>query len=155
MMSGELCSLSSGGLHPVLQQALTLAIAAIPQEKAPGSYELQGDDIFMNVMQFVTQQPEQKKAELHQQYIDIQVLLAGEERILFGMTGSARQCEAIHAEEDYQLCSQIIDEQMITLKPGMFAIFMPGEPHKPGCVVQTSTEIKKVVIKVCASLLHA
>ncbi|MCX0221867.1 YhcH/YjgK/YiaL family protein, partial [Escherichia coli] len=48
----------------------------------------------------------------------------------------------------------IIDEQMITLKPGMFAIFMPGEPHKPGCAVETPAEIKKVVIKVRASLLH-
>ena len=139
MMSDELRSLPSAGLHPVLQQALTLAIAANPQEKTPGRYALQGDTIFMNVMQFATQSPEQKKAELHQQYIDIQVLLSGEERILFGMTDSARQC----------------DEQAIVLKPGRFAIFMPGEPHKPGCMVEGPGEIKKVVIKVRASLLQA
>jgi len=77
MISDELRSLPSAGLHPVLQQALTLAIAANPQEKTPGRYALQGDTIFMNVMQFATQSPEQKKAELHQQYIDIQVLLSG------------------------------------------------------------------------------
>ena len=101
MMSDELRSLPSAGLHPVLQQALTLAIAANPQEKTPGRYALQGDTIFMNVMQFATQSPEQKKAELHQQYIDIQVLLSGEERILFGMTDSARQCDEMHVEDDY------------------------------------------------------
>ena len=83
-----------------MQQALTLAIAANPQEKTPGRYALQGDTIFMNVMQFATQSPEQKKAELHQQYIDIQVLLSGEERILFGMTDSARQCDEMHVEDD-------------------------------------------------------
>ncbi|MEG1214694.1 MAG: YhcH/YjgK/YiaL family protein, partial [Leclercia sp.] len=77
MMSAELRSLPSAGLHPVLQQALTLAVAANPQEKTPGRYELQGDNIFMNVMQFATQSPEQKKAELHREYIDIQVLLSG------------------------------------------------------------------------------
>lgn len=153
-MSGDLQSQLSAGLHPVLQQALTLAIAANPQEKTPGRYALQGDTIFMNVMQFVTQQPEQKKAELHEQYIDIQVLLVGEERILFGMTDSARQCDEMHVEDDYQLCSEIADEQAIVLKPGRFAIFMPGEPHKPGCVVQAPMDIKKVVIKVRASLLH-
>jgi YhcH/YjgK/YiaL family protein len=109
----------------------------------------------MNVMQFATQSPEQKKAELHQQYIDIQVLLSGEERILFGLTDSARQCEEMHAEDDYQLCNHIADEQALTLKPGRFAIFMPGEPHKPGCAVGETGEIKKVVIKVRASLLHA
>ncbi|MEB0864369.1 N-acetylneuraminate anomerase [Citrobacter youngae] len=154
MMSGDLQSQLSAGLHPVLQQALTQAVAAKPQDKAPGRYELQGENVFMNVMQFVTQQPEQKKAELHEQYIDIQVLLSGEERILFGMTDSARQCDEMHVEDDYQLCSEIADEQAIVLKPGRFAIFMPGEPHKPGCVVQAPMDIKKVVIKVRASLLH-
>ncbi|EPM5596391.1 N-acetylneuraminate anomerase [Citrobacter braakii] len=154
MMSAELRSLPSAGLHPVLQQALTLAVAANPQEKTPGRYELQGDNIFMNIMQFATQSPEQKKAELHREYIDIQVLLSGEERILFGMTDSARQCEEMHVEDDYQLCSQIADEQAMVLKPGRFVIFMPGEPHKPGCVVQAPMDIKKVVIKVRASLLH-
>ncbi|MBJ9538955.1 N-acetylneuraminate anomerase [Citrobacter braakii] len=154
MMSAELRSLPSAGLHPVLQQALTLAVAANPQEKTPGRYELQGDNIFMNVMQFATQSPEQKKAELHREYIDIQVLLSGEERILFGMTDSARQCEEMHVEDDYQLCSQIADEQAMVLKPGRFVIFMPGEPHKPGCVVKAPMDIKKVVIKVRASLLH-
>ena len=154
MMSDELRSLPSAGLHPVLQQALPLAVAANPQEKTPGRYELQGDNIFMNVMQFATQSPEQKKAELHREYIDIQVLLSGEERILFGMTDSARQCEEMHVEDDYQLCSQIAAEQAMVLKPGRFVIFMPGEPHKPGCVVQAPMDIKKVVIKVRASLLR-
>lgn len=154
MISDALNSLPSAGLHPVLQQALTLAIAANPQEKTPGRYTLQGENIFMNVMQFTTQSPEQKKAELHQQYIDIQMLLSGEERILFGMSDSARQCEEMHIEDDYQLCSQIADEQAMVLKPGKCVIFMPGEPHKPGCVVQAPMDIKKVVIKVRASLLH-
>ena len=155
MLSAELRSLPCAGLHPVLQQALTRAVAANLQEKTPGRYELQGDNIFMNVMQFATQSPEQKKAELHREYIDIQVLLSGEERILFGMTDSARQCDEMHVEDDYQLCSQIADEQAMVLKPGRFVIFMPGEPHKPGCVVQAPMDIKKVVIKVRASLLQA
>lgn len=153
MMMGKASALS--GLHPVLAEALTQAIAAWPQDKAPGRYALQGDDIFMNVMTFATQPPEQKKAELHEQYIDIQLLLAGEERILYGVAGSACQCEEQHIEDDYQLCSAIDGMQRLYLKPGMFAVFMPGEPHKPGCVVKETEEIKKVVVKVRASLLDA
>ncbi len=153
MMMGEIQSLPSAGLHPALQDALTLALAARPQEKAPGRYELQGDNIFMNVMTFNTQSPVEKKAELHEQYIDIQLLLNGEERILFGMAGTARQCEEFHHEDDYQLCSAIENEQAIILKPGMFAVFMPGEPHKPGCVVGEPGEIKKVVVKIKADLM--
>lgn len=144
MIMGEVQSLPSAGLHPALQDALTLALAAVPQEKAPGRYELQGDNIFMNVMTFNTQSPVEKKAELHEQYIDIQLLLNGEERILFGTAGTARECEEFHHEDDYQLCSAIENEQAIILKPGMFAVFMPGEPHKPGCVVGEPDEIKRL-----------
>ncbi|WP_199638470.1 N-acetylneuraminate anomerase [Serratia sp. PAMC26656] len=153
MMMGEVQSLPSAGLHPALRDALTLALAVRPQEKAPGRYELQGDNIFMNVMTFNTQSPVEKKAELHEQYIDLQLLLNGEERILFGMAGTARQSEEFHHEDDYQLCSAIENEQTIILKPGMFVVFMPGEPHKPGCVVGEPGEIKKVVVKVKADLI--
>ncbi|EKJ8220217.1 N-acetylneuraminate anomerase [Citrobacter sedlakii] len=153
MILGEVRSLPYAGLHPVLLDALTLALAARPQEKAPGRYALQSDNIFMNVMEFFTQLPTEKKAELHEQYIDIQLLLAGKERIHFGVNGAARRCEEMHEEEDYQLCSEIADEQSVTLQPGMFAVFMPGEPHKPGCVFREPGEIKKVVVKVRASLL--
>lgn len=155
MILGTLSSLTSSGLPSAWVNALTLALSARPQEKAPGRYALQGDDVFMNVMQFATQRPDQKKAELHEQYIDIQLLLAGEERILFGTEGSARECEEKHVAEDYQLCCHIEEEQSLVLKPGMFVVFMPGEPHKPGCVVGTTGEIKKVVVKVRASLLAA
>lgn len=154
MVTGDIQSLASAGLHPVLVEALTLALAARPQETAPGRYELRGDDIFMNVMQFATQLPQEKRAELHEKYIDIQLLLAGEERILFGITGAARQCEEMHVEEDYQLCSTIEGMQTLDLKPGMYAIFMPGEPHKPGCMVKELEEIKKVVVKVRAGLVN-
>ena len=155
MIMGELRLLSSAGLPTALHEALTFALAADVKNKMPGSYELRGDELFMNVMQFTTQPPQEKKAELHERYIDIQLLLAGEERILFGVAGSARRCEEMHAEEDYQLCSEIADEQAITLQPGMFAVFMPGEPHKPGCVARAAGDIKKVVVKVRASLLDA
>lgn len=155
MMMGKVSALATSGLHPVLADALAQAIAAWPQDKAPGRYELLGEDIFMNVMTFVTQHPEQKKAELHEQYIDIQLLLAGEERIEFGVTGSAHQCEEMHIKEDYQLCSAIEGMQRLDLTPGIYVVFMPGEPHKPGCVIQDTQEIKKVVVKVRASLLSA
>ncbi|MBB1202500.1 YhcH/YjgK/YiaL family protein [Enterobacteriaceae bacterium 89] len=155
MILGQWHSSACDGLPAALWDALSLAVAEDPQHKAPGSYTLRGDDIFMNVMQFVTQAPAQKKAELHQQYIDIQLLLEGEEQVLFGVRGTALGCEDFHAQEDYQLSSRIANQQAITLKPGMFAVFMPGEPHKPGCVVDLPREIKKVVVKVRASLLNA
>lgn len=155
MIVGELNTLSSSGLPAVLNNALKLALTARPQDKTPGRYDLEGEHLFMNVMTFETQHPAQKKAEMHEQYIDIQLLLSGEERIEFGVVGSARQCEEQQIEEDYQLCNDIEPLQTLLMKPGMYAIFMPGEPHKPGCIVTQGEEIKKVVVKVHISLMTA
>ena len=102
---------------------------------------------------FNTQSPVEKKAELHEQYIDIQLLLNGEERILFGMAGTARQCEEFHHEDDYQLCSTIDNEQAIILKPGMFAVFMPVNRINRDALLANPGEIKKVVVKVKADLM--
>lgn len=117
-MMGEVQSLPSCGLHPRLLDALTLALAARPQEKAPGRYELQGDNVFMNVMQLTTQMPAEKKAELHEQYIDIQLLLTGVERIAFGMSGAARQCEEMHVEEDTSFVVKLSTSRLLRCKRG-------------------------------------
>ena len=147
MIVGDINRMQAAGLSAVFCQAIDRALSAGLSQLAPGSYPLQGEEMFVNVMQFATQRPEDKRAELHRSYIDIQILLEGEEQIDFGLAGSARDCDEWHEEEDYQLCDRIADRQSLTLKPGMFAIFMPGEPHKPGCCTATPGMIKKAVIK--------
>ncbi|MCT4702006.1 YhcH/YjgK/YiaL family protein [Enterobacteriaceae bacterium H20N1] len=157
MITGESRHPESAGLPEALINAIRIALAEKPQHKAPGSYPLQGETLFMNVMEFSTQPPDAKKAEQHREYIDIQVLLTGTELIYYGLFESGRECEEFHVEEDYQLCRRIENEQTLTLLPGQFAVFMPLEPHKPGCVAAHSgTEtIKKVVIKLHRSALEA
>ena len=141
------------GLPSALHTALTLALQAQPQQREPGRYPLQGDDIYMNVMQFMTQPAAEKRAELHAEFIDIQILLVGEERIDFGVADIARECDVWHTDEDYQLCDAIDNPQSVTLRAGMFAVFLPGEPHKPGILTDHRRELKKAVVKVKKSLL--
>lgn len=153
MIIGDSRHPEKAGLPPALLAALKLALEANPQGCEPGCHVLQGDDIFMNVMQFMTQPAQAKRAELHAEYIDVQILLAGEERIDFGLVDSARQCDEWHREEDYQLCDEMAGQQSVTLQAGMFAVFFPGEPHKPGVQVKTPAEIKKAVVKVHRKLM--
>ncbi|PNS13304.1 YhcH/YjgK/YiaL family protein [Mixta theicola] len=150
MIIGDISHPECAGLSPVLLAALRKALMAEPQHGEPGRYDLQGDDIYMNVMHFATQPADTKRAELHQEFIDIQILLEGEEMIHYGLVNSARQCDEWHREEDYQLCDVIQNPQYVTLRAGMFAVFFPGEPHKPGLQVNQSCAIKKAVIKVKA-----
>ncbi|VEA74856.1 putative cytoplasmic protein [Salmonella enterica subsp. arizonae] len=75
------------------------------------------------LMQLTTQMPAEKKAELHEQYIDIQLLLTGAERIAFGMSGAARQCEEMHVEEDYQLCSKSPTSRLLRCKRDVCCVY--------------------------------
>lgn len=153
MIIGDIHHPECAGLSPVLLQAVRLALKMQPQQCELGRYDLQGDDIYMNVMRFATQPAQSKQVELHEKFIDIQILLEGEETIYYGVAGSACECEAWHKEDDYQLCATIAGQQQVALKPGMFAIFFPGEPHKPGVQGAQSAEIKKTVIKVNHALV--
>lgn len=147
MFTGHIDHLAAAGLAQPLYDAIVQALAENPAQKQPDSYTLDGERLFMNVMTLTTQPPQEKKAELHRAYIDIQLLLEGCETVHYGIAESARELEEWHPEQDYQLCNAIHNAQTLTLEPGMFAIFMPGEPHKPGCHDWLRAPLKKVVIK--------
>ncbi|HHE9970553.1 YhcH/YjgK/YiaL family protein [Haemophilus influenzae] len=113
------------------------------------------DQIYMNVMEPETAEPSSKKAELHHEYLDVQVLIRGMENIEVGATyPNLSKYEDYNEADDYQLCADIDDKFTVTMKPKMFAVFYPYEPHKPCCVVNGKTEkIKKLVVKVPVKLI--
>ena len=113
------------------------------------------DQVYMNVMEPETAEPSSKKAELHHEYLDVQVLIRGTENIEVGANyPDLSQYESYNEADDYQLCADIDDKFTITMKPKMFAVFYPYEPHKPCCVVNGKTEkIKKLVVKVPVKLI--
>ena len=114
------------------------------------------DRIYMNVMEPELADATSKKAELHHNYLDIQVLIRGVENIEVGVTyPDLNKYEAYHEDDDYQLTQDIDNKSTITLVPNMFAVFYPYEPHKPCCNVNgQSAKIKKLVVKVPVELIQ-
>ena len=114
------------------------------------------DQIYMNVMEPELADATSKKAELHHKYLDVQVLIRGEENIEVGATYTdLNKYEAYHEDDDYQLTQEIDNKSTITLVPNMFAVFYPYEPHKPCCNVNgQSAKIKKLVVKVPVELIQ-
>lgn len=112
-------------------------------------------NIRMNVMEFETSEAVGKQAEMHRKFIDIQLLIAGEEMIEYGLAQpNLALYDDYREEEDYQLTPQIEDKNEVVLKPNMFAIFLPYEPHKPGnCVNHNPKSLRKLVVKVPIELL--
>jgi YhcH/YjgK/YiaL family protein len=149
MILGRTSELSAQtGIAPQLLAIIKQALALHPESLSAGRHEIDGDDIFMNVMTFDTAEPQSKRYEQHREYLDVQVLLRGEERIDFGPKGAAVEPDIYHEDDDYLLCDAVSPCQTLHMQPGMFAIFFPGEPHKPGCISEASQTISKVVIKV-------
>ena len=102
-----------------------------------------------------TAESSSKKAELHHEYLDVQVLIRGTENIEVGANyPDLSKYESYNEADDYQLCADIDDKFTVTMKPKMFAVFYPYEPHKPCCVVNGKIEkIKKLVVKVPVKLI--
>ena len=120
-----------------------------------GRHEI-NEQIYMNVMEPETAEPSSKKAELHHDYLDIQVLIQGTENIEVGATyPDLARYEDYNEADDYQLTPAEIENKFtVTLTPNMFAVFYPYEPHKPCCLVNGKAEkIKKLVVKVPVSLI--
>ena len=122
-----------------------------------GRHEI-NDQIFMNVMEVESEPAEARKSEIHRKYLDIQVLISGSEKMEFGVTQpNLNDYEPYNEENDYQLTLADKDIELksaVVLRPKMFAVFLPYEPHKPCCHVDNKvSKIKKLVVKIPADLL--
>lgn len=113
------------------------------------------EGVRMNVMEFETSPAEEKKSEMHRKFIDIQLLISGEEMIEYGLSEpDLALYDEYRDEDDYQLTDKIEHKNELILQPNMFAIFLPYEPHKPGNAVGGQNKLlKKLVVKIPVSYL--
>lgn len=113
-----------------------------------GRYELRGSDLFVNVQKAVTVPASGQGWESHAHYDDLQLLITGEET--FGVSLAALPEPDISApERDYFGYKAMPGPiSVLTLTPGGFVYFAPGEPHSPCCCTEAPMEIKKAVFKI-------
>lgn len=141
------------GLSPILVETLTAVRQYDLAELALGRHEINGEKIFMEVMTLTTGLAETRRAELHQEYAVIHLLLSGEERIDYGLPGDWQSELPYDELHDVQLLEIKRHRQTLAMFPGMYAIFLPHEPHKVACQLNAPMPIKKAVISVHYALL--
>ncbi|MBN6075236.1 YhcH/YjgK/YiaL family protein [Aggregatibacter actinomycetemcomitans] len=142
------------GLPPVIAQICDYLNELDLTALTNGHHDIT-DQIYMNVMEFDTVPANNKQAELHQKYLDIQVLISGAESIDYGVTSpDLSQYTDYNDTDDYQLCPVIEQQNTLTLRPKMFVVFYPYEPHRPGCNVNgQAVKLKKLVVKIPVALI--
>ena len=102
------------------------------------------------VSEYTTKVVNENGYEAHRQYIDIQALLQGEERIACAPVERLRETKPYSEENDaaFYTADLPLQPSYLPLQPGYFAIFFPQDGHMPCLSVSEPQGVRKVVIKV-------
>ncbi len=115
----------------------------------PGKYLIDGEKVFAVVQGYDTKEAMPHKFENHRKYIDIQYVTAEKEQIhVKEMTGLEVDFpfDEPHDYEFYKTPDSYVTAE---LEAGEFAIFYPGESHRPGVMTSRgSAPLRKVIFKV-------
>lgn len=136
-------------LSPKLREIILDVKERIRFPLPTGKYSIAGDDVFFMVVDDKTQLLESRRSEIHRNYLDVQILLEGEE--VFGY--STLQFEIIEEDllddKDVAFSEKVINEQFVKVTSNEFVIFYPGQPHRPLVAVDSKpATVKKVIVKI-------
>lgn len=142
--------LSNIGIYKGISKNLDLAIDFILthdlNELPLGKTILDGDNVYINVMDTSAAPIEERRYEIHYHYMDIQIDLKGIERVDTGDRTTVAT-ETYDKETDVGTVN-CDDLASCILGPGNFIICAAGEPHKPNIQVSENAALKKCVLKV-------
>ena len=120
--------------------------------KEDGKYDVIEGALFYIIASPVTDSEEKLKSEFHNEFLDIQLLLSGQEVI-----ATSASIPAPHAYQEVKPDLIFVeDDEIMTrvvLQAGDFAIFYPGEVHRPTCQLDAPAQIKKAIFKISKTWL--
>jgi YhcH/YjgK/YiaL family protein len=113
-----------------------------------GRHDIVGDSVYVILQKPRTRPPSEGKFEAHQNYIDIQCLIAGEEVI--GITPVENLKVTTPYDPAKDIAFYAVPEKFgkIPLNPGQFTVLFPADGHLPLCPAGNPMEIHKAVVKV-------
>lgn len=109
-----------------------------------GKFEVDGNNKFGIGLTYETQDAAKALWEAHRKYLDIHVILEGEEYVLISDIENMKSCKEY--EDDYELFNGEA-QQYILLKPGYFLILFPNEVHKTTVMAISPCLVRKKVFK--------
>ena len=118
-----------------------------------GVYEIQGKDIYAQVMDAQTGAVEEKRPEVHEKFVDVQFLASGKEKLGFTPDTGKYEVDERFDERDLIFYKSVENEGFIEATPGCYSIFFPADVHRPAVAVDEPMTVRKVVVKVSVALL--
>lgn len=113
-----------------------------------GQYKI-NKNVFANVDVYETKPVECCKFEAHEKYIDIQMLLEGNEQLDYICTKGLKISEQYDESRDVMFFENPVKKpDTLQLVPFKFALIYPHEAHRPQMLSGKSQTVKKVVVKI-------
>lgn len=130
-------------------------LLSLDAEAEEGKYPLQGEDIFASVASYKTKKPEEAVLETHRKYVDIQIILAGREKMEWSAKDTLTVDTPYEKSKDAEFYKRLSPgPASIDVLPGTFVVFFPQDGHMPALMSGKEPErVKKVVVKIDAKLL--
>lgn len=135
--------------YPQIASYISDFILKLDENEPLGRVYLSEDKtVWANTNEYTTKPLADCKFEAHKKYIDIQLLLTGEEKIETAFTDELDITEPYDENRDVMFLADTENKVILPLKKGYFALFNPSDAHKPQIAFSTPKNVKKVVIKI-------
>lgn len=156
MIFGNFDNLNNSGVPAVIQTLIQNHNLSVERfsEMEEGLYSLEDSGITYLVKAFTTDFKDQRPAEFHQQFVDLQLVIKGCETIYFDHSNEAYRTVA-NPKPDVYLVDPTGMSNQVELREGDFAIFLTHEPHQALCSELGQQAVKKVVFKIPKQLLNS
>ena len=111
-----------------------------------GSHEIEGDNLFVNIVEYETTTPENRFWEAHKKYLDLHFMLKGPEQIDVNFIDNMEQKEFVDKDDFLPLEGEA--NSHVVLTEGDFLLCYPKDAHRTAVQVNTPAVIKKAIFKI-------
>lgn len=131
------------------EKAFDFIKKAVKDNLEVGKYEIDGKNLYAFIQEYNSKIEPDGKYEGHQNYIDIQYIISGIERIEVIDIEKAQPKTDYDPVKDVQFYFDPENKINAVLESEDYGIFFPNDIHKPGMSLNgVSSPVKKVVVKI-------
>ncbi len=136
--------------YNIVSEKVSDFLKSLTPDSAVGHY-LIDENTYANIDVYETKDISLCKFEAHKKYIDIQMLLQGEEKLDYTFVDGLSISEEYDKQRDVMFFAAPKSFDIVSLQPFKFVLLYPYEAHRPQMNIKnTSAKVKKVVVKIKA-----
>ena len=131
---------------PGVTDAMVDQVLALLIDLKCGRYEFEGG-AYANAETYETVESKDKQFEAHRKFIDVQIIVEGQETIEVADVNSPEFEVTVPYVHDIVFMNGPVKSRKIELQEGEFCVLYPQDAHKPCTNLDGSHKVKKIVIK--------